>query len=90
MSESDLIRRGDVRNAVIQSTGAMDAVSNINSLPPDDRMAKLVEALRELVQHTHDCEKELTEELHHADFCGESLPLTKARAAIAAWEAGKK
>ena len=43
---------------------------------------RLREALRELIDHTHNCERELTEELHHVDFCGESLPLTKARAAL--------
>ncbi len=47
------------------------------------KLAKAVEALRELIDHTHNCEKELTEELHGIDFCGESLPLTKARATLA-------
>jgi len=46
MSDDDLIRRGDARNAIIQSTGAMDAVSNINALPADDRVAKLVVAAK--------------------------------------------
>jgi hydroxypyruvate isomerase len=46
-------------------------------------LKEAVEALRGLIQHTHNCEKELTEELHHQDFCGESLPLTKARATLA-------
>jgi hypothetical protein len=46
------------------------------------RVKELEGALRELIDHTHNCEKELTEDLHHADFCGESLPLTKARAAL--------
>ena len=40
-------------------------------------------ALTDLIAHTHNCEKELTEDLHHQDFCGESLPLTNARAALA-------
>lgn len=39
-----------------------------------------VEVLRKLIDHAHNCEKELTEELHQLDFCGESLPLTNARA----------
>jgi chromosome segregation ATPase len=47
------------------------------------KLAKAVEALRVLIQHAHNCEKELTEELHHQDFCGESLPLTNARATLA-------
>ena len=46
MSDNDMIRRGDARNAVIQSTGAMDAVANINAIPADDRAAKLVEAAK--------------------------------------------
>lgn len=53
------------------------------------RLDKAVVALRVLIDHAHNCEKELTEELHHADFCGESLPLTKARAVLAEIE-GKK
>lgn len=47
------------------------------------KVARLVDAMNKLIDHTHNCEKELTEELHHADFCGESLPLTNARAIIA-------
>lgn len=46
------------------------------------RAERLEAALLELIDHTHNCEKELTEELHHADFCGESLPLTNARTAL--------
>ena len=42
------------------------------------------EALRVLISHTHECERELTEALYHADFCGESRPLTDARAILAA------
>ena len=40
---------------------------------------RLREVLIELIQHTHNCERELTEDLHHVDFCGESVPLTNAR-----------
>ena len=47
------------------------------------KLAKVVEALEALIQLAHDCEKELTEDLHHMDFCGESEPLTKARATLA-------
>lgn len=51
---------------------------------------ELMDALSELILHTHNCEKELTEQLHHVDFCGESAPLTDARAVLAkAKEAGK-
>lgn len=46
------------------------------------RAERLEAVLRELIDHTHDCEKELTERLYRADFCGESLPLTNARAAL--------
>lgn len=44
-----------------------------------DRLRK---ALIELIQQTHNCERELTEDLHHVDFCGESVPLTNAREAL--------
>lgn len=47
-----------------------------------------VEALRVLIDHTHECERELTEALYHADFCGESRPLTDARAILAASKKG--
>ena len=50
---------------------------------------RLEAALRDLIGHTHNCEKELTEKLHGADFCGESLPLTNARAALAELKGGK-
>lgn len=50
---------------------------------PSPDVAALVEALEGLIQQTYDCEKELTEDLHHMDFCGESEPLTKARAILA-------
>lgn len=53
------------------------------------RLSKAVEALRVLIDHTHNCEKELTEDLHRADFCGESLPLTNARTTLAEFEGGK-
>lgn len=46
------------------------------------RAERLEAVLRELIDHTHNCEKELTERLYRADFCGESLPLTNARAAL--------
>ena len=76
MSENDLIRRGDARNAVIQSTGAMDAVSNINSLPSDDRVAKLVEAFGDALGILHD----------HVSGHGD---LERLDATLAAWDAGK-
>ena len=47
------------------------------------KLAKAVDALADLILHTHNCEKELTEELHRVDFCGESLPLTNARETFA-------
>ena len=43
---------------------------------------RLRDALIELIQQTHNCERELTEDLHHVDFCGESVPLTNAREAL--------
>ena len=53
------------------------------------KLAKAVEALEALIQLAHDCEKELTEDLHHVDFCGESEPLTKARATLAEIKSSK-
>lgn len=47
-------------------------------------VAELEAALRELIDQTHDCEKELTRKLYRIDFCGESLLLTNARAALKA------
>jgi predicted ATPase with chaperone activity len=46
-------------------------------------VAELVDALEELVDLQVQCEKQLTEELYHMDFCGESTPLTNARAILA-------
>lgn len=43
----------------------------------------MLEALRALVDHCHQQEKTLTEELYRTDFCGESGPLTNARAILA-------
>ena len=48
------------------------------------KVEALVEAMEALIQCTHDCEKELTEQLHKVDFQGESWPLCQARAALAA------
>ena len=52
------------------------------------KLTKAEEALEALIQLAHDCEKELTEDLHHVDFCGESEPLTKARATLAEIKSG--
>jgi len=62
MNDNDLIRRGDARHAVIQSTGAMDAVANINALPADPRVEKLVEALREAVYLLDPDEEDIAKE----------------------------
>jgi predicted nucleic acid-binding Zn-ribbon protein len=60
------------------------SVKLMNKLTTSEaKLAKALEALESLIQQTHDCEKELTEDLHHVDFCGESEPLTKARATLA-------
>lgn len=54
----------------------------------DEAVKPYVDALRALIYHTHECERELTEALYHADFCGESRPLTDARAILAASKKG--
>ena len=74
------------REVNIARYGQPDFAWSVHVQVMDDLNAKLdkaVEALRVLIQHAHNCEKELTEELHHQDFCGESLPLTNARATLA-------
>ena len=57
-----------------------NSVAEAEALMEDN--ARLREVLSELIQHTHNCERELTEDLHHVDFCGESVPLTNAREAL--------
>jgi hypothetical protein len=69
-----------------EATAKQVALGRIEELKA--KLAKTVEALHNLIQHTHNCEKELTEKLHHQDFCGESLPLTNARTTLA--ELGKQ
>jgi hypothetical protein len=79
----------------IKAADRIEALLNLNEAlvelmdDRDAKLAKAVEVLRVLIQHAHNCEKELTEELHHQDFCGESLPLTDARAVLAEIEGGK-
>jgi hypothetical protein len=80
MSDNEVIRRGDARNAVIQSTGAMDAVANINALPADPRVEKLVEALQDAV-HAWDNDNKSGDMM-------QGYWVDDARAALAAWEAG--
>lgn len=72
----------------LQQKDGESAANRIEALIADRdaaeaKLAKALEALEALIQQTHDCEKELTEGLHHVDFCGESAPLTNARAALA-------
>lgn len=79
--------------------GLDGAAEKIRALATPDQTAALdkliaeavkpyAEALRVLISHTHECERELTEALYHADFCGESRPLTDARAILAASKKG--
>lgn len=46
-------------------------------------IAELVEALRGLIDHCHEQERELTEEYYGVAYAGESLPLCNARALLA-------
>jgi len=50
-------------------------------------LQQALEALRTLIDQCWETEKTLTEELYKVDYCGESLPLCNARAAIPALEA---
>ena len=80
MTDAELIAR--LRDFEKVTVGdARDAADRIEALT--DKLTKAVEALESLIQQTHDCEKELTEDLHHVYFCGESEPLTKARTTLA-------
>lgn len=54
--------------------------TTITALQAD--VAALREALGGLIPHCNEMEKELTEKVYHADYCGESLPLCNARAAL--------
>ena len=49
----------------------------------ETKLAKAVEALELMCLHPHGLEKQLTEDLFHQDFCGESVPLTVARTILA-------
>jgi len=47
------------------------------------KLAKAVEALDLLALHASGLEKQLTEDLFHQDFCGESVTLTCVRTTLA-------
>jgi hypothetical protein len=87
---SALGQASDAYTAQLDAEAKLSALSERHEkalmLGADSRakLKKAVEALRELIDHTHNCEKELTEKLHNVDFCGESMPLTSARAALSA------
>jgi len=87
MSDHDLIRRGDAMEIVgdgrLTWAGAADAIT---ALPADDRVAKLVEALRHSAEGwANAIELDLIPSQHLASA---SILRDEARAAIAAWEAG--
>ena len=76
-NDNDLIRRGDAMEAVYDQhpEWTRDAIA---ALPADDRVAKLVEALREIG------------DFNLLPSHGDPFILRDhARAALAAWEAGK-
>ena len=77
----DLVKRLDNLWSMLEDEGFYTKANT--AILAANRIEELEAALLELIDHTHNCEKELTEELHHQDFCGESLPLTKARATLA-------
>ena len=80
MTDEELIAR--LRDFEKVTVGdARDAADRIEAL--EAKLAQAVEVLEALIHLAHDCEKELTEDLHHMDFCGESEPLTKALATLA-------
>jgi hypothetical protein len=76
MSDDDLIRRGDALALFENYTGTQFWVQQITALPPDDRVAKLVEAANQA-------------RLAFAGFVSVQSAVDKLDAALAAWEAGK-
>ncbi|MGE8135687.1 hypothetical protein ACQKO5_18940 [Novosphingobium subterraneum] len=46
--------------------------------------SELVEALEGLISHCRELECAITEDLHHVDYCGESIVLCNARTTLAA------
>lgn len=73
--------------AIVRALATPDQTAAMDRLI-DEAVKPYVDALRALIYHTHECERELTEALYHADFCGESMPLTDARAILAASKKG--
>jgi hypothetical protein len=66
------------------------AEESIAALPADDRVAKLVEALEEIAKQKRTDELDNEYEVECADFeDGYDFCVDRARAALAAWEAGK-
>lgn len=78
-----------ILDVIPEATARADRAEAALAAQPSPDVAALVEALEALIQQTYDCEKELTEVLHHIDFCGESEPLAKARAALASVKGGE-
>ena len=88
-SEADAMDGADLdHEARILSALDLTAPPTDEECLRNSRVRALVEALEALIQCTHDCEKELTEQLHKVDFQGESWPLCQARAALAALQKG--
>ena len=78
-----LVATNEALTAKVKLMDDLDAINGEKIEALEAKLAKAVEALEALIHLAHDCEKELTEDLHHMDFCGESEPLTKARATLA-------
>ena len=81
MNENDLIRRGDALK-VAQDLAYLriqidDVAEAIAALPAYDRVAKLVDALRDMLAANMSCDDD---DIDAVD---------KARAALEAWEVGK-
>ena len=58
-----------------------DALARLEEL--EAKLAKALNALELMVLHAHGLEKQLTEDLFHQDFCGESVTLTVSRTTLA-------
>jgi hypothetical protein len=90
-SDNDLIRRGDALKCVDMWESLWDRTTDaIAALPADHRVAKLVDALAGLVA----CQGDDPCRYDHHGYCQEhyieaECSVAKARAVIAAWEAGE-
>ena len=88
----DLVKRlrTPMKNVTVQAcfkerNEAADRIEELSNCVAvlEAKLAKAVEALDLLALHASGLEKQLTEDLFHQDFCGESVTLTCVRTTLA-------